>query len=152
MVVGFSAKYQFIISAYFSTGSSSFPYWRVDVNASWTVQFSSVTKLNLTLCDPMDCSTPGFPVHHQLPEFTQTHVHLVSDAIQPSHTLSSLLLLPSMFPNIGVFYKESVLCIRNLISYILKICSPSLVCSIPKLSFDQQMLHFNAIRSDLFIF
>ena len=42
-----------------------------------------------TLCDPMDCSTPGFPVHHQLPELTQTHVHWVSDAIQPSHPLSS---------------------------------------------------------------
>ena len=49
------------------------------------VQFSSVTQLCLTLCDPMDCSMPGLPVHHQLPEFTQTHVHWVSDAIQPSH-------------------------------------------------------------------
>ena len=43
-----------------------------------------------TLCDPVDRSTPGFPVHHQLPEFTQTHVHRVSDAIQPSHPLSSI--------------------------------------------------------------
>ena len=50
---------------------------------------SSVTHLCLTLCDPMDCSTPSFPVHHQLPEFTQTHVHWVSAAIQPSHPLSS---------------------------------------------------------------
>ena len=41
------------------------------------------------LCDPMNCSTPGLPVHHQLPEFTQTHIHRVSDAIQPSHPLSS---------------------------------------------------------------
>ena len=48
-----------------------------------------VTQLCLTLCDPMDCSTPGFAVHHQLPELTQTHVHRVSDAIQPSHPLSS---------------------------------------------------------------
>ena len=48
-----------------------------------------VPKSYLTLCDPMDCSTPGLPVHHQLPEFTQTHVHWVSDAIQPSHPLSS---------------------------------------------------------------
>ena len=54
-----------------------------------SVQFSSVTQLCLTLCDPMNCSTPGLPVHHQLPEFTQTHVHRVSDAIQPSHPLSS---------------------------------------------------------------
>ena len=52
-------------------------------------QFSSVAQLCLTLCDPMDCSTPGFPVHHQLLEFAQTHVHWVSDAIQPAHPLSS---------------------------------------------------------------
>ena len=52
--------------------------------------FSSLTKLCLTLCDPMDYSTPSFPVHHQLPELTQTHVHWVSDAIQPSHPLLSL--------------------------------------------------------------
>ena len=48
-------------------------------------QFSSVAQSCLTLCDPMNRSTPGLPVHHQLPEFTQTHVHQVSDAIQPSH-------------------------------------------------------------------
>ena len=53
------------------------------------VQFSSVVKSCLTLCDPMDCSTPGLPVHHQLPEFTQTHVHRVGDAIQPSYPLPS---------------------------------------------------------------
>ena len=52
-------------------------------------QFSSVTQSCLTLCDPMNRSTPGLPVHHQLPEFTQTHVRRVSDAIQPSHPLSS---------------------------------------------------------------
>ena len=55
-----------------------------------SVQFSSVTQSCLTLCDPMNRSMPGLPVHHQLPEFTQTHVHRVSDAIQPSHPLSSL--------------------------------------------------------------
>ena len=49
----------------------------------------SVTQSCPTLCDPMDCSTPGFPIHHQLPELTQTHVHPVGDAIQPSHPLSS---------------------------------------------------------------
>ena len=54
-----------------------------------SVQFSSVTQSCPTLCDPMNCSTPGLPVHHQLPEFTQTHFHRVSDAIQPSHPLSS---------------------------------------------------------------
>ena len=54
-----------------------------------SVQFSSVAQSCPTLCDPMNRSTPGLPVHHQLPEFTQTHIHRVSDAIQPSHPLSS---------------------------------------------------------------
>ena len=54
-----------------------------------SVQFSSVTQSCPTLCNPMNRSTPGLPVHHQLPEFTQTHVHWVSDPIQPSHPLSS---------------------------------------------------------------
>ena len=56
----------------------------------YSVQFSSVTQLCLTLCNPMNRSTPGLSVHHQLPEFTQAHVPRVSDAIQPSHPLSSL--------------------------------------------------------------
>ena len=54
-----------------------------------SVQFSSVTQSSPTLCDPMNCSMPGLPVHHQLPEFTQTHLHQVGDVIQPSHPLSS---------------------------------------------------------------
>ena len=54
-----------------------------------SVQFISVAQSCATLCDPMNCSTPGLPVHHQLPEFTQTHVHRVGNAIQPSHPLSS---------------------------------------------------------------
>ena len=54
-----------------------------------SVQFISVAQSCPTLCDPMNCSTPGLPVHHQLPEFTQTHVHQVGDTIQPSHPLSS---------------------------------------------------------------
>ena len=54
-----------------------------------SLQFSSVTQLCPTLCDPKDCSTPGFPVHYQLPELAQTHVHQGSDAIQPSHPPSS---------------------------------------------------------------
>ena len=53
------------------------------------LQFSSVVQSCLSLSDPVDCSTPGLPVHHQLPESTQTHVHRVGDAIQPSHPLSS---------------------------------------------------------------
>ena len=69
----------------------------------------SVTQLCPTLCDPMDCSTPGLPVHHQLLEATQTHVHRM-----PSNHLilcRPLLLLPSIFPSIRVFSNESVLCI-----------------------------------------
>ena len=77
-----------------------------------SVQLSSVAQLCPTLCDPMNCSTPGLPVQHQLLEFTQTHVHRVGDAIQPSHPLSPLLLLPSIFPGIRVFSNESALCIR----------------------------------------
>ena len=64
--------------------------WKLHLTVlSYSVQFSSVSQAYLTLCDPMDCSTPGLPVHHQLLEFTQTHVHSVGDAIQPSHPLSS---------------------------------------------------------------
>ena len=74
------------------------------------LQFSSVTQSCPTHCDHMDCSTPGIPVHHQLPELTQTHVHHISDAIQPSHPLLSPL--PSAFPSIKVFSNESVLRIR----------------------------------------
>ena len=77
-----------------------------------SVQFSSVTQSCPTLCDPMNRSTPGLPVHHQLLEFTQTHVLRVGDAIQPSHPLSSILLQPRTFPSIRVFFNESVLCIR----------------------------------------
>ena len=77
-----------------------------------SVQFSSVTESCLTLCDPMNCSTPGLPVHHQLPEFTQTHVRRVGDAIQPSHPLSSFFLLPPIPPSIRVFSNESTLCMR----------------------------------------
>ena len=61
----------------------------IDKNCISSVHFSSVTQSCLTLCDPMNCSTPGLPVHHQLPEFTQTHVHRVGDTIQPSHPWSS---------------------------------------------------------------
>ena len=60
------------------------------VNTFLNFWFSSVTQLCPTLCDPMNCRTPGLPVHHKLPEFTQTHVHCVGDAIQSSHPLSSL--------------------------------------------------------------
>ena len=70
-----------------------------------SVQFSSVAQSCPTLCGPMNCSTPGLPVNHQLPEFTQTHVHRVSDAIKPSHPLSSP-------PSIRIFSNESALHMR----------------------------------------
>ena len=73
-------------------------------------QFSLVTQLCLTLYNPMDYSTPSFPVHHQLLELTQTHVYQVGDTIQPSHPLSSPS--PPAFPSIRVFSNESVLHIR----------------------------------------
>ena len=60
-----------------------------EIPVSHSVQFSSVVQSCPTLCNPMDCSVSGFPVHHQLLEFTQTHVHWVHDAIQPAHPLSS---------------------------------------------------------------
>ena len=74
------------------------------------VCISSVSQSCPTLCNPMDCSTPGLPVHYQIPELAQTHAHRVGDAIQPSHPRP--LLLPSIFPSIRVFSSESVLCIR----------------------------------------
>ena len=58
------------------------------------IQFSSVAQSCRTLCDPVDCSTPGLPVHHQLPKLAQTHVHQIGDVIQPSHPLSSHSLPP----------------------------------------------------------
>ena len=80
------------------------------VQLSHTDQIRSVAQSCLTLCDPMNRSTPGLPVHHQLPEFTQTHVHLVSDAIQPSHPLSSpspLALNPSQHQNLFQWVNSS---------------------------------------------
>ena len=69
-----------------------------------SVQFSSVPQWCPTLCHPMNCSTPGLSVHHQLPEFIQTHVHRVGDAIQPSHPLSSpSLLAPNPSQHQGLF-------------------------------------------------
>ena len=77
-----------------------------------SAQFSSVAQSCPTICNPMDCSTPGFPVHHQFPELTQTHVYRV---VMPSNHLilcCPLLLLPSVFPSIRVFSNESILHIR----------------------------------------
>jgi len=78
----------------------------------WNIQFSLVTQLCPTLCNPMNLSMPDLPVHHQLPEFTQTHVHQVGGTIQPSHPCRPLLLLPPIPPSIRVFSNESTLRIR----------------------------------------
>ena len=72
-----------------------------------SLQFSSVTQSCLTLCSPIECNMPGFPVHHQLPELAQIHVHCVAAAIQPSHPL-----LSPFPPAFSGFSNESVLCIR----------------------------------------
>ena len=77
-----------------------------------SAQFSSVAQSCPTLCDPMNHSTPGLPVHHQLLEFTQTHVHQVSDAIQPSHPLSSPSPPAPNPSSIRVFSNESTLHMR----------------------------------------
>ena len=74
-----------------------------------SVQFSPVAQSCPTLCDPMDRSTPGLPVHHQLLEFTQTHVHRVRDAIQPSHPLSSPSPPAPNLCSTRVFFNESAL-------------------------------------------
>ena len=69
-----------------------------------TKEFSSLTQSCLTLCDPMNCSTPGLPIHHQLPESTQTHIRRVGDAVQPSHPLSfPFSSCPQSFPASGSF-------------------------------------------------
>ena len=81
-------EFQARLLAFPSLPPSLIPYFLPIINKT-SAQFSSVAQSGPTLCDPMNRSTPGLPVHHQLPEFTQTHVHRVSDAIQPSHPLSS---------------------------------------------------------------
>ena len=104
------------------------------------IWFCSVVKSCPTLCDTMGCTTPSFPVLHQLPELAQTHVHLVSDAIQPSHPLSSLS--PALiFPSIKVFPNESSLPIRWLKYWSLSLSispsneHPGLICRMDWLDF-----------------
>ena len=80
----------------------SFPLYAILIEISTYFQFSSVAQSCPTLCDPMDCSTPGFPVHHQLPELAQTHVHRIGDAIQPSHPLLS----PFTYFTLKIFLKS----------------------------------------------
>ena len=81
---------------------------------SWLQSFSSVQFSHSVVSDSLQshCSTPGLPVHHQLPEFTQTHIHRVGDAIKPSHPLSSPFPPAPIRPSIRVFSNESTLCMR----------------------------------------
>ena len=74
----------------------------------YSVMFSSVTQSCPTFCDPMDCSMPGLPVHHQLPDLTQTHVHWVSDAIQPSHPVIPFSSCLQSFPEPGSFQMSQI--------------------------------------------
>ena len=83
------------------------------------VQFSSVAQLCLTFCNLMDCSRPGFPVHHQLLELTQTHVHRVGDATQPSHSLSSPSSAFSLSQHQGLFQWV------NSLNQVAKVLSPN---------------------------
>ena len=99
------------------------------------VQFSSIFQLCPTLCDPMDYSIPGFPVHHQILEFTQTHVHRVSDAIQPSHPLSS----SSPAFSLSQHQFGSV----QLLSYVL-LCD-TMDCTMPALSVRHQFPEFTQL-------
>ena len=86
-------------------GQSFIKFWK-------PLQFSSVAQSCLNFCDPMDCSMPGLPVHHHLLEFTQTHVHQVGDAIQPSHPLSSPSPPAFNLPQHQGLFNESALHIR----------------------------------------
>ena len=99
--------------------------------AVWSCQFSLVPQSCPTLCDPMDCSTPGLPVYHQLPEFSQTHVHWVGDAIQPSHPLCPLLL-PSIFighlPTQGIHLSVSCLFAFSYCSWVSQGRNTEVVC------------------------
>ena len=86
----------------FFISSASYSFWSTVLLPS-SVQYSSVAQSYPTLCDPVDCSTPGLPVHHQLLEPTQTHVHWVSDAIQPSQLVVPFASRLQSFPALGSF-------------------------------------------------
>ena len=113
------------------------------------LQFSSVTQLCPTLCNPTNCSTPGLPVHYQLPEFTQTHVHWFGDAIQPSHPLSCPSPPAFNLSIIRVFSNESALHIRwpKYWSFSFSI-SPSSVYS-GLISFRMDWLDLAAVQGTL---
>ena len=112
-------------------------------------QFSSVTQLCLTLCDPMDCSTPGFPVHHQLLKPTQTHVHRIVMPFNHLILCRPLFLLPSIFPSIRVFSNELVFHIRwpKYWSFSFSICSSNEYSGL--ISFRIDCLAFLAVQGTL---
>ena len=123
---------------------SIFSYWFIGV-----IQFNSVSQLCPTLCDPMNPSMPGLPVHHQLPEFTQTHVHWVGDAIQPSHPLSS----PSP-PAPNPSQHQSLLQWVNSLHEVAKVLEFQFSISPPKehpgpISFRMDWLDFLAVQGTL---
>ena len=107
-----------IAGRFFTTEPLRKPFSYFQLFSGWGIcinllkfQFSSVARSRPTLCDTMNCNTPGLPVYHQLSEFTQTHVHRVGNALQPSHP-RPLLLLPPIPPSIKVFSNESTLRMR----------------------------------------
>ena len=111
------------------------------------IQFSSVAQSCPTLCDPMNRSMPGLPVHHQLPEYTQTHVHRISDDIQPSHPLSPPSP-PAPNPSIRVFFNESTFHMRwpKYWSFSLSIIPSK---EIPGLIFRMDWLDLLAVQGTL---
>ena len=88
--------------------------WVADCFSQCVIQFSSVAQSCPTVCNPLDCSTPGFPVHHQFPELAPNSYPSIESVIPSNHLIfcHPLLLLPSIFPSIRVFSKESFLHIR----------------------------------------
>ena len=100
-------KVQYIAPYQLKHFKGKLTFWIIKKN-----QFSSVAQSCPTLCNNMDGSIPGLPVHHQLLEFTQTHIHWVGDAIHHLTLCRPLLLLPLNFPSIRVFSNESIVCIR----------------------------------------
>ena len=95
----FFPRWKLLSSLIFYDSSRTYEFALLWSGIRLKVQFNSVTHSCPTLCDPMDCSMPGLTVHHQLPKFSQTHVHWVSDAIQPLHPLSSPSFIPFREPH-----------------------------------------------------
>ena len=124
-------------------------FWVLVLEGPVSQSVSSVIQSCPTFCYPMNRSTPGLPVHHQLPEFTQTHVHRVSDAIQPSYLLSSPSPPPSNFPNIRLFSNKSVLHIRwpKYWSFSFRISPPTKFSGL--ISFRMDRLDLLAVQGTL---